>query len=78
MDKEWVKEKEFLDLLDRCWVLITEEGNERRLSCFIWITWKSSSEIWKFRGGGNWESHKGRSCVSFGICLTEDVDVLSK
>ena len=34
MDKEWVKEKEFLDLLDRCWVLITEEGNERRLSRF--------------------------------------------
>ena len=78
MDKEWLKEKEFLDLFDRCWVLITEGGNERRLSSFIWITWKSSSGIWKFRGGGNWERHKGRSCVSFGICLTEDVDVLSK
>ena len=37
----------------------------------IWITWKSFSGMWTFRGGRNRERHKGISCVSFGICLTE-------
>ena len=43
----------------------------------IW-TWKSFSGIWKFRGGGNWERHKGRSYGFFEIFLTEDVCDTSK
>ena len=44
MDKESVKEKEFLDLVDRCWVLITKRRKSEKtltvslvnLEVFFW------------------------------------------
>ena len=36
MDKESVKEKEFLDLVDRCWVLITKRRkSEKTLTVYM-------------------------------------------